>query len=118
VADASRDAQQLLRLGRQPPQASDHEVDDVVGHHGLADLVQAEGPLARARVETNEPIAVEGAEELAEEERISLRLLQGDLGQGAHAGGLGGERVAKQLQRGALVQGRELDLDDAGARPP
>ena len=81
VSDTGRYAQKVLRLLRQPLQASNHEVDDVVGHHRLADRLQAEPPLVHGRIEGDEPVAVEGAEELPEEKRVPVCLLQHQLGQ-------------------------------------
>ena len=56
------------------------ELDDVRGDVALADLVEVPVPRAALRIEGEEAVVVEAAEELADEEGIAAGLVAEELG--------------------------------------
>jgi hypothetical protein len=57
------------------PVASPHELDDVVGHQGSLDLLQAPLPSATLGVEADHAVLMQGSEHLQQEEGVTLRLV-------------------------------------------
>lgn len=97
VADAGGQGQDRLGVGGQLAQASDHQVDHVLGDPHRVDLVEIEHPAPLVQVELEEAFLVDGVQEHLGEERVSLGLVVDPLGEQAGAARIAQQRVGHQL---------------------
>ncbi len=106
-------------LARGEGQAADlplHEGGKVVGEAAGYDAVGIPRPVPAPCVERQEPVVVQGANELDDEERISSRLVMDEAAQIREAWGCGLERVGQQLVNLGDRQGAEDDRVNARSR--
>ena len=110
VSDARGELERLLGRGRQPPDPRRHQVDHVVGHFLAADGRKIEAPVPGLVVEGDEPLLMQGPEELRDEKRITGGLREDKVGQWSGLGGVGVQRVRDELAEVCSRQRTESDL--------
>jgi hypothetical protein len=108
-SETCRERQELPGLDGELPDSLEQEIDHVLGDPDAIDLGHAPVPPPLRLVERQKAALLEGADELAEEERIAPRLVREELRQRRHAGRLGLESVAKKIPDGFLIERGEID---------
>ena len=106
VADAGGEAQQALGRSAEPPDALGDQVGDVVGDLLLLDALDLPGPARRARIEGEQPLFLEHAQELTHEERIALRLRRHQVGERRRRVGRDAQGVGDQRPHAPPLEGR------------
>ena len=79
AAEAGGELERVARRDREPLELADHQLDDVVGEALVADGGDVPPPCALVRVEGDEPLLVQGDEELEHEEGVAAGLLVDEL---------------------------------------
>jgi hypothetical protein len=113
-ADARRAHEGAPRRGLEPLDLSRHEREDVVGDHGALHAREVPDEAAGLGVEAEQPVALERPQELADEERVGVRLVADHVGERLDARavrvqGLGDDR---RHRRGQKRRQRELERLD------
>jgi hypothetical protein len=115
-AEAGGELQQLRRLLRQPPELFRHQGGHVAGNLPGFDLGQVPCPPAARRVEAQQVLIVQEAEELADGERVTAGARVDELAQLQRAAGVGAGGLAHHARHLLGAQRREVHLPHGRAR--